>query len=184
MSGETLATLIRPRRPGDGQGLAQVWLDTARYYAELDPERFQVPDARGLADWFEERLAAPTGDDQFDRVADVDGQVVGLVHAAIMEAIDSAPRQLLRELAWRRLMVNALAVHSAFWRRGIGRQLLEAAENWGQGRGARAVSLDTYIHSDVSVPFYEHGMGYRRQSLVFSKALTRLADSSVAAAHP
>jgi GNAT superfamily N-acetyltransferase len=99
-----------------------------------------------------------------------------------MEPIESAPRQLLRELAWRRLMVNALAVHSAFWRRGIGRQLLQAAEAWGRARGARVVLLDTYIGSDVSVPFYEHGMGYRRQSLVFSKALTQLTDSSVAAA--
>ena len=182
MSGDALATLIRPRQPGDGQGLAQVWLDSARYYANLDPERFQVPDAQGLENWFEERSARAMGDDQFDRVADIDGQVVGLVHAVIMEPLESAPRQVLRELAWRRLMVNALAVHSAFWRRGIGRQLLEAAEAWGRARGARVVLLDTYIGSDVSVPFYEHGMGYRRQSLVFSKALTQLTDSSVAAA--
>ena len=108
MSGEALATLIRPRQPDDGQGLAQVWLDTARYYVKLDPERFQAPDAHGLETWFEEGLAQARGDDQFDRVADVDGQVVGLVHAVIMEPIESAPRQLLRELAWRRLMVNAL----------------------------------------------------------------------------
>jgi GNAT superfamily N-acetyltransferase len=175
-------TLIRPRQPGDGQGLAQVWLDTANYYVKLDPERFQVPDAQGLENWFEERLAQVMDDDQFDRVADVDGQVVGLVHAVIMEPIESAPRQLLRELAWRRLMVNALVVHSAFWRRGIGRQLLAAAEEWGRGRVARIVLLDTYIGSDVSVPFYEHGMGYSRQSLVFSKSLTQLTDSSVAAA--
>jgi GNAT superfamily N-acetyltransferase len=176
--------LIRPRQPGDGQGLAQVWLDTARYYVELDPERFQVPDAQGLENWFEERLAQAMDDDQFDRVAEVDGQVVGLVHAVIMEPIDSAPRQLLRELAWRRLMVNALAVHSAFWRRGIGRQLLGAAESWGRARGARIVVLDTYIGSEVSVPFYEHGMGYSRQSLVFSKSLSQSTDSSVAAALP
>jgi GNAT superfamily N-acetyltransferase len=99
------------------------------------------------------------------------GQVVGLVAAALSEPIGGARRQLLRELSWQRLMINALVVHPSFWRRGIGRQLLGAAEQWGRERGARIVLLDTYIHSCVSVPFYEQGMGYRRQSLVFSKSL-------------
>jgi GNAT superfamily N-acetyltransferase len=100
----------------------------------------------------------------------------------LAEALDSAPRQVLRELAWRRLLVNALAVRTDYWRRGIGRQLLGAAEAWGQERGARLAVLDTYLHSPVSVPFYEQGMGYRRQSLSFSKSLTGLADASAAAA--
>ena len=33
------------------------------------------------------------------------------------------------------------------------------------------VSLDTYAHSPVSVPFYERHMGYQRRSIAFAKAL-------------
>src|SRR5262249_13950732 len=101
------------------------------------------------------------------------GMVVVLVGAALSEPIATARCQLLRELSWRRLMINALVVHPPFWRRGIGRQLLGAAEQWGRERGARIVVLDTYIHSDVSVPFYEQGMGYRRQSLSYRSRWVR-----------
>src|SRR5262245_13534238 len=38
---------LRPARPGDGADLARGWLDGCRYYAALDPERFQVPDDDG-----------------------------------------------------------------------------------------------------------------------------------------
>lgn len=33
------------------------------------------------------------------------------------------------------------------------------------------ISLDTYLHSPLSVPFYEQRMGYRRQSVAFQKDL-------------
>jgi hypothetical protein len=117
--------LIRPARVGDGEGLALVWLDIATYYSRLDPERFQIPDADGLADWFEQRWSLPAPDNRFDRVADFDGQVVGLVAAFTEEPHDSASRQLVRELAWRRLTVNAIGVGTSFWRRGIGRNSSE-----------------------------------------------------------
>jgi GNAT superfamily N-acetyltransferase len=163
--------LIRPERRGDGQGLALVWLDIANYYAEIDPERFQIPDAEGLADWFEQGLSVSKPEHRFEYVADLDGQVVGLVAALTEEPHASASRQLIRELSYTRLIVNALAVRRSFWRHGIGRQLLTAAEEWGRSRGATIALLDTYIRSRVSVPFYEQGMGYTRHSLNLSKHL-------------
>jgi hypothetical protein len=47
--------IVRPERPGDGEGLARVWLDNARYHAELAPDLFRVPDEDGLAEWMEPR---------------------------------------------------------------------------------------------------------------------------------
>ena len=79
---------IRPARPGDGEGLARVWLSAGAYYADLDPAHFQVPSADGLAESF-----------------------------------------------------------------------------------ASMVRLDTYVHSPVSVPFYERHMGYQRRSIYFVKEL-------------
>ena len=51
------------------------------------------------------------------------------------------------------------------------RQLMDAAEAWGRSHGATLALLDTYVHSEVSVPFYEHGLGYVRHSLHFHKRL-------------
>ena len=43
-----MAPTVRIARPGDGAGIARVWLDASAYYAELDPGHFKVPDAPGL----------------------------------------------------------------------------------------------------------------------------------------
>jgi len=44
-------------------------------------------------------------------------------------------------------------------------------EQWGRANGATLIALDTYIGSPLSVPFYEERMGYRRQAVIFRKAL-------------
>ena len=79
--------------------------------------------------------------------------------------------QLLRSLGETRLFVSALAVERAYQRRGVATRLMEAVEQWGRERGATLVSLDTWIDSEQSVPFYERRMGYRRASIIFEKVL-------------
>lgn len=91
---------IRPSRPGDGEGMARVWLSAGAYF------------------------------------------------------------------------VDALVVHRAVWRQGIGTALLAAAESWGGDRGASIVRLTTYAEGPVAVPFYERHVGYERRSILFQKPLT------------
>ncbi len=162
--------LIRAPRVGDGDGLARCWLDAGAYYAAANPALFQVPEADGLGEWFEERLAA-TSDDRLMLVAEKDGQVVGYVLAAIQHPSPAAPRNFLRELGQVRVYVDILVVQAAYRRHGIGTQLMEAVEEWARDRGSNVVLLDTYIGSALSVPFYERRMGYSRRSLRFSKTL-------------
>jgi GNAT superfamily N-acetyltransferase len=162
---------IRPARPGDGADLARGWLEGCRWYAAQDPERFQVPDDEGLVEWLEELLARPASEDRVWLVAEVDGVVVGNVAAELHGPLDTAARQLLRYLGEPRLFVSALGVEQAYQRHGVATRLMEAVEQWGRDRGAVFVSLDTWIHSRQSVPFYERRMGYRRASIVFEKRL-------------
>jgi aminoglycoside 2'-N-acetyltransferase I len=164
--------VVRAARPGDGADLARGWLDGCRYYAALDPERFQVPDDDGLAEWVEELLRRPRSDDEVWLVAEVDGRVVGNLSAELQAPVDSAARQLLRALGQPRLFVRALGVEAAYQRRGVATRLMEAVERWGRERGAVLVSLDTWAHSEQSVPFYQR-LGYRRASIVFEKRLDR-----------
>ena len=43
-----MSVTVRVPRPGDGAGMARVWLSGAAYYADLEPEYFQVPPGKGL----------------------------------------------------------------------------------------------------------------------------------------
>ena len=73
--------------------------------------------------------------------------MAGWLTARLAQPAASGAHQLVRELGWIRLMVDALVVDQAQWRHGTGTALLEAAESWGRDRGASMVRLDTYVHS-------------------------------------
>jgi GNAT superfamily N-acetyltransferase len=161
---------VRDARPGDGSGIARVWLSAAAYYAGLDPVHFQLPSAEGLAGRFENAIPRGGGD-LLQLVAELDGRVVGWLSARVQRPDQDAEVELAREHGWTRLMVEVLIVDGGQWRQGAGTALLERAESWGCGKGAEIVRLGTYAHSPVAVGFYEQHMGYTRRSIVFQKRL-------------
>jgi GNAT superfamily N-acetyltransferase len=163
--------VVRPATPGDGAGLAHSWLDAASYYAALDPDVFQVPTGEGLAEWFEQLLARARAPDTIWLVAEIAGRVVGDINARLDRPITDAARQLVREVGQVRVFVNALGVQAAYRRRGVGTRLLEAVEGWGRQQGATLISLDTFVASPLSVPFYEQRMGYQQRAIIFQKRL-------------
>lgn len=166
-----MSVTVRPARPGDGDGMARAWLSAAEYYTGLDPEHFRVPAAEAQAGEFEELLGRGR-DGALLLVAELGGRVVGWLSARIEPPHPAAASQLVRELGWTRLAVDALVVDRAAWRHGAGTALLTAAEAWGREHGAAVARLDTYAGSPVSVPFYEDRMGYQRRAVVFQKRLT------------
>ena len=166
------APVVRPGRPGDGAGCARVWLDTARYYVELDPASFQLPADAGLADWFD-GLHASTPPDACRLVAELGGEVVGLAGAALLPPADNARYQLLRGLSRPRASVGALAVAASHRRAGVGSALLAAVEEWAVAAGATELSLDTYHASPLSIPFYDSRPGWSRHGVIYRKPVGR-----------
>lgn len=162
---------VRRVRRGDGARLAAVWLDNARYYAQLDPGSFRVPDADGLEQWCEDVVCGPRGDDELAIVAELDGVVVGSLEARVVAPVTDAHRQMVAELGVTRLVIDALGVERSAWRRGAGGALVAAAEDWGRSRGAVMSCVSTYARSPVSVAFYEHGLGYAPKSVDLRKRL-------------
>ena len=165
---------IREERIGDGEGMAHCWLDMWQYYAALNPELFRIPQAEGLPEWFESRIAArarAADSDGHWLVAEADGQIVGFLGASVAKPWRDAHREVMRELSHARLTINVLAVAEAYRRRGIGTRLMEVAEEWARGRGAVLATTDTYVGSHFSVPFYRNRMHYSIQSLQFRKRL-------------
>ncbi|MFI5896402.1 GNAT family N-acetyltransferase [Actinoplanes sp. NPDC051513] len=164
---------IRAARPGDGPGCAEIWMDVGRHYSDLDPVAFQVPDAAGLADSFEQDTADADAD-QLRLIAEVDGAVGGLLVAVLHRPGPRPEHELVRDLSRPRLFVQILAVAERHRRTGVGTALMTAAESWARERGAVTVMLNTYLRSPTSVPFYERRMGYGRRAVVFRKDLGAL----------
>jgi GNAT superfamily N-acetyltransferase len=163
--------LIRVPRAGDGDGLARSWIDAGSYYAQLDPDLFQVPAVDGLAAALETWVLNTTAEVTLVRVAEHNRAVVGFIHATIQPPLPTAAHQFVRDVALTRVMIDALIVQQAYWRHGIGTQLLMAAEAWGRSQKAVIALLDTYSESPISIPFYEQRMGYRRRAVHLRKSL-------------
>ena len=167
----TAEIAVRARRSGDGEELARSWLDAGRYYAELAPETFQIPETEGLVEHLERGAAPGDEPDTLRVVAEVGGRVVGAATGRIERPLDSARYQLQRQFSETRLMVDVVVVEEAFRRRGVGARLMAALEDWGRERGATVSLLDTYPESALSLPFFQERMGYRRRSVRLIKPL-------------
>ena len=148
---------VRAVRPGDGPGLARIWLDNARYYVRLFPEDFREPDEAGLVDWFETALARPRAESECTFVAVANGTVAAFVYACLTEPDEHATRQMLADHPFRRVHVEALGTADAYQRQGLATHLVQAVEAWARERGARAISTETYLDSPVSIRFGSSG---------------------------
>lgn len=164
--------MVRRVRAGDGAGRARVWQEAGAYFAALDPRTAQEPSPDGLVAWHEdlyERFAAdPT---VLMLVAELDGAIVGTAFARVHEPVPTAGWQLMRDLGQRRVHVDALVVAGAARRSGTGTALMAEIERWAIERDATVITLETGVDNPVSMPFYEHRMGYARHEVVFRKQL-------------
>lgn len=72
-----------------------------------------------------------------------------------------------------RAELMGLVVDSSARRRGLGRELVDVAENWARARGLAAVTVRSNAARELSHPFYE-GLGYLREKTqhVYRKVVT------------
>jgi N-acetylglutamate synthase-like GNAT family acetyltransferase len=140
--------IIRPARERDVEALA-------RLAAELG-----YP---STADEMRERLAAlRAGEDDEVLVADVDGEVAGWIHLAIVLSLESG----------RYAEIEGLVVTEARRGSGIGAELVRAAEAWGRTRGVKRLRVRTNVTRTRTHLFYERGgFAHVKTSRVYEKGL-------------
>ncbi|GAA1534057.1 hypothetical protein GCM10009827_060180 [Dactylosporangium maewongense] len=167
-----MAMVVRQVQAGDGPGRARLWQESGAFFAGLDPATAQEPQTDGLVEWHEE-LHARYADDPtvLMLVAEQDGDIVGAAVARVEEPLPTAHWQLQRDLAHRRVHVDALTVAGGARRGGVGSALMAEVERWAVERGAAAIMLETGVDNPTSMPFYERRMGYTRHEVVFRKDL-------------
>jgi GNAT superfamily N-acetyltransferase len=163
--------VIRQPRLEDGPGLVRAARDLAAQYADLEPERFAVPDLYASLAYFEEELARPPREGVLRLVAEVERETVGEAIAELLEPLPNASIQPQLDVRRRRAYLGYLAVQERHRGKGIGGRLLDAVEAWARERGAELIGTDTNLRSDVgAIEFYERH-GYERQAVVLRKSL-------------
>ena len=162
---------IREQRPGDGAGLATLWLDGATFYQTRFPDDFRIPSEADLADMFESSLGKPQPPDQRSTVATRGDRIIGMAGGSLEPPHPSSQYQWNPSLGILRLHIDNLVVLSEHWREGIGQRLVADLEAWGRELGATEAFTDTYYDSPVSRPFWEGRMGYRPRAVILRKRL-------------
>jgi GNAT superfamily N-acetyltransferase len=163
---------VREARREDAPAMARAWSDAGRFYVDVSPQEFQVPDEEGLVDWLECGVEAMESDrDLALLVGERDGDVIGWVSARLITPVSDAKWQLQRELGMTRLIVDAVAVTEEHRGAGAGAELVLAAERWGRERGATVAVADGNWASGLVPGFYEGRLGYRKRSVSLRKAL-------------
>ena len=151
--GEPVAFEIRPVTMDDIEPLVDIYLDTARHHAAIDPDRFRVPARADVAARLRPRIEGRGVRAEYV-AAIVDGRMVG---SASMY-VDDLPHQ--GSMAAQRRVAEFGVSVLADWRgRGIGRALIEHLERWAADHGADEVMLDVSIANPDAIRLYQ-AMGY------------------------
>jgi GNAT superfamily N-acetyltransferase len=162
---------VRPPRVEDADGLARAALDLAAQYADVEPERFHVPDFDHSVGWLQAAIRKPLPAGSVWLVAEQDGQAVGDAKALLHEPLSNAEIQPQLDVGKRRAYLAWLAVQRASRGYGIGGRLLTAVEDWAREHGAELITTDTNLRSNLgAVEFYEQH-GYERQAVILRKPL-------------
>lgn len=159
---------VRPIEPErDADAVAGALVDSSIHHNSLEPERYEVLDPATVADDYRRGRQHPTGTPPADRetlVAELDGRVVGVVDVRIAH-----PGGSHRPLRYG--YVAEIAVAAGARRRGVGAELLRAAEAWSRERGCTYAVLDYNTHNDDARRFYRDRMGYRPAGEIVLKEL-------------
>lgn len=146
---------IRPITLDDFDALAVLLDEIHDYHVAGAPHAFKHAEAPVLP--FELIAVKLAQDDQLFLAALDGARIVGFVWGQLQEQPEThthRPRRIVR--------IDTLGITSTHRGMGIGRALMEAAEQWGRELGAQAVALTVWQFNDAAVAFYEH-LGYRSE---------------------
>ena len=155
--------VIRPAIAADLPALGRLGAMLMRVHYDFDVKRFLYPGTepeRGYASFLGTQMQ---DENAVVLVADLDGEVIGYVYAAI------------EPLAWKELrdeagFVHDIAVDPLARGAGAGAQLLDAAVEWLRGRGMPRVMLWTAEQNSVGQRLFARA-GFRRTMVEMTREL-------------
>lgn len=151
---------VRRAGPDDASSLAWLHEPLHRLHAQAMPEDYPPYDAEAAQAYYAGVLADPR---RPVWVAEMDGRPVGLVGC---ELLDRPATPFTR--AVRVLHVHQLSVLEDARGAGVGRALMQAAEQEAVRAGCRELRLDHRPFNAAAHHFYE-GLGYRTRQVSMAK---------------
>ena len=156
---------IRAAVPTDATGIAAVFLDSSEHHAHLDPARYRVPARETVLARYGDTRPRSAGAGAVTLIAECGAEIVGFVDARCESSADPMHRDVLL------CLVAEIAVSRHHRSRGIGAQLLRAAEEWGRAKGAAFAVLEYHAANTRAGAFYRHRMGYTVAAVTAIKPL-------------
>jgi GNAT superfamily N-acetyltransferase len=155
---------IRPATEDDVDAIAAVLSDGDAQHASALPHLFNdretVLRAKEMGSHFQDTNAALL-------VAELKGGVVGLIHLEVKNETGS-PGEHRRRYGW----ILSIDVNEANRRRGIGRALMDAGEQWARSRGASHLEFDVWdfelLSEVVDREVGNHGVDVTKEESVSS----------------
>jgi len=164
----TSEVAIRPVTLDDLETLIDVYLDTARHHARIDPEVFHVP-ARDAVEVRLRRRIEGRGITGEYVAAIVGGEMAG--SASIEMAEPLSPGNMIRGVPTAEFGVSVVEA----WRgRGIGSALIGHLEHWAAERDVERMILNVSEANEGAIRLY-HALGYRDYDRAMLKPLARPA---------
>jgi 2,3-bisphosphoglycerate-dependent phosphoglycerate mutase len=146
---------IRPAQEADLAAMCQLYAEVDGLHVEAHPEIFHaVQDPL----WRQEHLRAQLGQAETSLlVAERAGELVGVVLTYLRNETGEIPIMARRRYA----KVSDLVVRHDQRRRGLGSQLMAAAEEWAQAQGAIEIELNVWEFNQEAMRLYAK-LGYER----------------------
>ena len=154
---------IRPATSRDYDELCEIIEEVDGLHREQLPHLFQKPDGP-IREWTY-YMAQLKEEDIAWFVAELKGQLAGFVH---VEMRDTPPIPIV--VPRRVAIVDNLAVRQGMRRAGIGRALMQRAEQWARQRGADDIELTVYEFNQAAIAFYR-SLGYETSNRRMDKRL-------------
>jgi GNAT superfamily N-acetyltransferase len=166
ISGSRPEITIRAVTIDDLDVLIEIYLDTARHHAAIDPEVFHVPERDAIEVRLRRRIEGRniTGEYVAAMLGD---EMVG--SASVDIADPPSAGNMARAVPTAEFGVSVLGA----WRgRGIGRALIEHIERWAADRGIERMILNVSEANEGAIRLY-HDLGYRDYDRAMLKDLRR-----------
>jgi ribosomal protein S18 acetylase RimI-like enzyme len=138
---------IRPAVVADYERLSVLWKGVEHLHYEALPHMFRRPDEGPTRAVLAGLIVGP---DSAILIAETDSEIAGFVALKVYR-MEETPRLRGR----RFVIIENMAVDPLRRRRGIGRALLRAAEDWACRRGIADLQLFVWEFNDAAARFYQ-----------------------------
>ncbi len=153
---------VRRATMADYERLCELYAEVDALHVGAHPELFRM--AEPPREWAHIQ-GMLEGADSTILVAEVEGVIAGF---ALLVVKDTPPVPVIAPRHFA--VVDTLGVGENYRRSGVGRALMEQAEQFAREHGARDIELSVYRFNQAAVQFYEE-LGYQTASFKMRKSV-------------